>query len=187
MVDLTASRILLLDLQDGLIETARTQSAAELRRGAKALLDVGAALGIAASASIIPVGPNMVPPVIAEVGNTLAAERVHVRIGLGALGSEAIGDAVAPGPDGVLLIGGIATEGAVFATAMEALGRGWPVRLIVEACAGLSTRAEAAAIRQIEAAGGIATSLVSWVATLGLDMRTPEGGAAMGALRGLLG
>jgi hypothetical protein len=186
MVDIAASRILLLDLQDGLIDIAGTQSPAELRRGATALLDLGKVLDIPAAASIIPAGPGFVPPVIAEIANSLPSERVQVRTSFGALGSGATAAASEPGPGGVLLIGGIATEGAVFATVMEALGRGWAVRLILEACAGLSSRTEAAAIRQIEAAGGNAASLVSWVAELGLDMTTREGAAVMGSLRGLL-
>lgn len=185
MVEVGASRILVLDCQEGLIEIARTQSAAEVRRGVRTLVAVGGALGIPAIASTIPAAPGVVPPVIAELATALPPDKIRVRSGFGALGDEIIGAAAAPGPGGDLLLAGIVTEGAVFATAMAAIEKGWSVRLVLEACAGLSARTEAAAIRQVEAAGGSATSLVSWVAGLELDLATPQGGAAMAALRGL--
>lgn len=182
MSSLDGARVLLVDLQEGLVEGARTQTPGELRRGARALADVARALALPLRAAVIPGGPAGAPPLITELAGTEVEPPRHT---FGALADARTARWAADAGPGGLVLAGIAIEGAVFATALDARARGQAVQVVLDASAGLSRRTEEAAIRRLEAAGATTTSLASLVATAGLSLQTPQGFAVLTALRRL--
>jgi nicotinamidase-related amidase len=85
----------------------------------------------------------------------------------------------------VLVIAGFATEAVVLRAALSALERDYRVQVPVDACGGLSARTEDAALRQIEAAGGVTTSVVSLVTAMAPDFAREPGRNAFAALQPL--
>ncbi|MEU6408021.1 isochorismatase family protein [Microbispora sp. NPDC046933] len=66
-----------------------------------------------------------------------------------------------------LVIRGVTTEVVVLRTALDALAHGLDVQVLVDACGGIAARTEDAALRQIEAAGGVVTSVAGFAADMG--------------------
>jgi nicotinamidase-related amidase len=85
----------------------------------------------------------------------------------------------------VLVIAGFAMEAVVLNTALSALESDYQVQVPVDACGGLSARTEDAALRQIEAAGGVTTSVVSLVTAMAPDAAQEPGRNTMAALQAL--
>jgi Isochorismatase family len=67
----------------------------------------------------------------------------------------------------------------------DAIAAGYQVYVPVDACGGMSSRTEDAAFRQIEAAGGVTTSVVTLVTALAPDFSTDLGKKAFGILQSL--
>ncbi|CCD93356.1 putative enzyme with cysteine hydrolase domain [Bradyrhizobium sp. ORS 375] len=177
--------VLFVDLQEGLVNAAQTQSPANVRRGSRALAQFAKALELQAFASSIPAGPDGGPPLLREIRETLPDMVVAMRRTFGAFAS--VRDGREPTvKDPVLILAGVLTEAAVLRTALEALQSEWQVRVVLDACAGLSERTEAAAIRQIEANGGVATSIASLATEFVDDLSLPSGQEVLSILRGLL-
>lgn len=187
MADAGKGCVLFVDLQEGLVETARTLAPAGLRRGARVLADVARALDMPCFASVVPVGPSAPPPLIAELREVLDGAHVGARSSFGAAGHPGLAAARGADATGPLLVAGILTEGAVLRTVLDARRAGWAVQVVLDASAGLSARTEDAAIRRIEAAGATTTSIVSLAATAPLDLGDARGRTVMGLLRSLLG
>jgi Isochorismatase family len=85
----------------------------------------------------------------------------------------------------VLVIAGFATEAVVLHAALSALESDYRVQVPVDACGGLSARTEDAAFRQIEAAGGVMTSVVSLVTAMAPDFAQEPGRNTFAALQAL--
>ena len=86
-----------------------------------------------------------------------------------------------------LFLAGVAMEGAILHTALAARRQGLGVSVALDACSGLSRRTEDAAIRQMEAAGVVTTSVAS-LATGWLGSATPASAiAVLNELRRLAG
>jgi 2-polyprenyl-6-methoxyphenol hydroxylase-like FAD-dependent oxidoreductase len=85
----------------------------------------------------------------------------------------------------VLVIAGVATEAVVFHAALSALESDYRVQVPVDACGGMSARTEDAALRQIEAAGGVTTSVVSLVTAMAPDFAREPGRNTFAALQAL--
>ncbi|MBI1404231.1 MAG: isochorismatase family protein [Porphyrobacter sp.] len=183
---LRSAHILFVDLQEGLVETVRTQPPWELRRSAGVLFEIAQTLDLPSVASTIPAGPASRPPLISELATLMNLDAIHTRRSFSALDHEKTATWAASCASGVLLIAGIVTEGAVLATALDACERGWPVHVVIDVCAGLSRRTEEAAIRQIEEAGGVITSIVALVATGGLDLAGATDGKILAKVQQLL-
>jgi nicotinamidase-related amidase len=181
----TSCAVLFVDLQEGLVEAARTQTAAGVRRGALALTKVAKALSLRCYASGIPLGPQGAPPLLAEIAAEIPGLNMTIRRSFGVETSEA-NDGAPLLTHRTVLLAGVLTEAAVLRTALNLRRSGLNVRVILDACAGLSDRTESAALRQIEAAGASATSVASVAAELIDDLTSPSGNAVLGALRGLL-
>jgi nicotinamidase-related amidase len=82
-----------------------------------------------------------------------------------------------------LIIAGFATEVVVLHAVRDALAAGYRVLAPVDACGGMSSRTEDAAFRQIEAAGGITTSVVTLVTAMVPDVSTDLGLQALEILQ----
>jgi nicotinamidase-related amidase len=68
---------------------------------------------------------------------------------------------------------------------LDACKQGYRVLVPVDACGGLSERTEEAALRQIEAAGAISTSVVSIATKLAPDFTTDVGKQMFGIVQKL--
>ena len=70
-------------------------------------------------------------------------------------------------------------------TALSALESDYRVQVPVDACGGLSARTDEAALRQIEAAGGVTTSVISLVTAMAPDFEREPGRNTFAALQAL--
>ena len=84
-----------------------------------------------------------------------------------------------------LVIAGFATEAVVLHAVKGAIAAGYQVYVPVDACGGMSSRTEDAVFRQIEAAGGVTTSVVTLVTALAPDFSTDLGKKAFEILQSL--
>lgn len=84
-----------------------------------------------------------------------------------------------------LVICGVTTEIVVLRTALDALAHGLSVQVPVDACGGMTPRTEQAALRQIEAAGGVVTSVAGVASDMVRDFTTPVGHQVITALHQL--
>ena len=75
----------------------------------------------------------------------------------------------------VLIVAGFATEVVVLHAVLDALKQGYQVLVPVDVCGGMSEATEAAAFRQMEAAGAITTSVVSLATKIAPDPKTDQG------------
>lgn len=158
--------VLFVDLQEGLLDAGKTQSVSGLRHAARALRTIAAILDLPCRASVIPAGPNMVAPLIAELADEPSAINAiprHTISAISAIDSDCTH----------VVLAGIAMEGAILHTALAARQRGIAVSVAIDAGSGLAKRTEAAAIRQMEAAGVVTTSVAS-LATGWIDSANPE-------------
>ncbi|MFI6597586.1 isochorismatase family protein [Nonomuraea sp. NPDC050536] len=167
MLDSRTVQILLGDLQSGIVEASRTNPPAALRRAVGVLSTVTGVLDIPMTASLAP-GSGVIEEIPAGVP-------VLVRTGPGAWDDEATRKTVTANDRPVIALAGVTSEIVVLRTAIDALAAGYAVHVLVDACGGLSDRTEAAAFRQIEAAGGIVTSVAGFAADMVRDFTTPQG------------
>ncbi|MGW0581369.1 isochorismatase family protein [Streptomyces sp. NPDC002920] len=111
---------------------------------------------------------------------------VFVRGGPSALDDVATRQAITVQRRAVLALCGVSSEIVVLHTALDAIAAGFEVVVLLDACGGLSARTEQAAFRQIEAAGGLISSVASFTTDLVRDFTTPTGGEVITNLQGLL-
>ena len=178
--------VLFVDLQEGIVEASRTQSSLDVRRGVKALAKITHALGLPHFASVVPMGPESVPPLLAEIVHELPLIKPHLRKTFSAMMDDTLTGFLAETGARRIAIAGVLTEVAVLRTALDAQRLGFEVELIIDACAGMSTRTEQAALAQVSGAGGIVTSVASFASALCPDLSSPAASSVLAALRGLL-
>ena len=170
--------VLFVDLQEGLIEASRTHAARAMRRSAAATIRIAGALGWRCLASSIPLG-GAPPPLIEELAQAGTLLHRLERRTISALPANlAASDH--------LLLCGIATEAAILHTALAARRRGLTVEVLLDVCGGLSRRTEDAALRQLEAAGAVATSLASVATRLVGELTGPIAATVLAALQALV-
>ena len=179
MTATSESLVLFVDLQEGLIETSRTQAARDIRRSAGVLLTVASALEIPCAASVIPFGAGPAAPLIREL---VQAERVFEPLERHSVSAM---DAVRPPRDRLILCG-MVMEAAVLHTALAARALGLEVEVPLDVCGGLSQRTEEAAIRQMERAGVNTTSVASFATGCIEGAARPTRARVMQALQQLL-
>lgn len=179
--------VVFVDLQEGLITAARTQPEKELRSAVAAFGKIANALSWPCLASTIPAGPGLRPPLVSELASTLPAIDVHERAGFDAFAHEPTRQWLQAGSASRIAIAGVATEVAVLCAALSARAAGHEVHVIIDACSGLSRRTEDAAIRQMEAAGIITSSVASFASMHVKSIQSTEGFAVLGALQSLMG
>src|ERR1700756_1221762 len=76
-------------------------------------------------------------------------------------------------------------EAVVLHAVCDAIAAGYRAYVPVDACGGMSSRTEEAAFRQIAAAGGIKTAVVTLVTALAPDASTDLGGKAFGLIQSI--
>ncbi|MGW4472604.1 isochorismatase family protein [Nonomuraea sp. NPDC004354] len=179
MLDHRQVQIVFADLQDSIVDASATNSPAAIRRAAGVVGGVAPALGIPFTVSVAPRPGG--PGVIAEVPEAPP----FARTGPSCWDDPAWRTAIEARGRRTLVVCGVTTEIVVLHTALDALAGGYDVRVLIDASGGLAGRTEDAALRQIEAAGGVVTSVAGFVSDMVRDFTTPTGRQAIAALHGL--
>lgn len=178
MLDPSRVQVLVAELQEGIIDLSRTNEPTAIRRSARVLTQVAHLLDIPVTATAAPI-PGGGPTLIDELTGCAGP---FVRGGPSGWDDPALRQAILDQHRPVLALGGVTSEIVVLHTALGALSAGLEVHVLVDLCGGLTARTEQAAFRQIEAAGGTLTSVVSLTTDMVRDFTDPVGGEVIAAL-----
>ena len=184
---LTSSDLVILfaDLQDGIVGHSATTDEPSLRRSAGALAAFAQALSIPCVASVVPFGTDDPQPIV-EIAAALPRLPVIARAGPSVFAHAPTRDAIAATGRKTLVVAGVASEVVVLHAALAARAAGLDVHVLLDASGGFSPRTEAAALREMERAGAVSSSVASFTTRLAEDFSTAEGQAAMAALMSLM-
>ncbi|GJD52140.1 hypothetical protein OPKNFCMD_4902 [Methylobacterium crusticola] len=188
MPNLAPSDVVLLfaDLQDSIVGHSATNGEAAIRKAAGALAVLARDLAIPAVASVVPFGTDDPRP-LAEITAALPDVPVLARGGPSVFAHALTRDAILGTGRRTLVLAGVASEVVVLHASLRAREAGLAVHVLLDASGGFSPRTEAAALREIEAAGGVTSSVASFATRLADAFDGPEGRAAMAALVSLMG
>ena len=142
-----------------------------LARSAAVLAQVARLLHLPMHLSVVPEGGQR-PELIPELARETEGVTQHPRLSNSPFLDEATRAAIAATGRQRLIIAGFTTEVVVMHAVCDAIAAGYRAYVPVDACGGMSSRTEEAALRQIEAAGGITTSVVTLVTALVPDVST---------------
>ena len=184
MLDPATVQILFADLQSPIVARSKTNPPQSLSRAASVLARCARLLGLPVHHSVVPEGgkaPEVLPDLAKETEGAPQFARMTADPFLDPQTREAIDAVKRP----VLVIAGFATEVVVLHAALSALKSDYRVQVLVDACGGLSARTEDAAFRQIEAAGGVTTSVVTLVTAMVPDISTDLGREVIESLQTL--
>ena len=184
MLDPNTVQVLFADLQPQLVARSKTNTPDALARSAAVLAQVARLLHLPMHLSVVPEGgqrPELIPELARETDGVAQYPRVSASPFL----DEATRAAIAATGRLHLVTAGFATEAAVLHGVRDVIAAGYQVSVPVDACGGMSSRTEDAAFRQIEAAGGITTSVVTLVTAMVPDVSTDLGRQAIEILQSL--
>jgi nicotinamidase-related amidase len=184
MIDPATVQILFADLQPPIVARSKTNPPQNLSCAASVLARCARLLSLPVYHSVVPEGgkaPQVLPELAKEAEGAPLFTRMTADPFLDPQTREAIDAVNRP----VLVIAGVATEAVVLHAALSALESDYRVQVPVDACGGLSERTEDAALRQIEAAGGVTTCVVSLVTAMAPDFAQEPGRNTFAALQAL--
>lgn len=172
--------ILLIDFQEGILELSRTVEAARIRAAAVRLIKLARLFDIPVVVTTALLDrPTTVTPEIAEALGTLD-HHVSGRSTANAFTHSPTANEIAGLGRKTLLLGGVLTEVMIQHTGLSAAGRGYDVQVVIDACGGLSSRTEDAALRRLAQAGVTITSTASIAAQLMGDLtQSPKAAEAL--------
>ncbi len=168
------AQVLIIDLQVQIVARSKTTPPDALGASAGVLLQLAKLFRLPIVISVVP-EQEKPPELIAELRGEDAFAPQKLRAGASAFLDPATNDALAGTGRRTLIVAGFATEVAVLHAAIDARTRGYDALVPVDACGGMSVATEAAALRQIEAAGAVTTSVVSIATKLAPDLTTEKG------------
>jgi nicotinamidase-related amidase len=178
-------QILFADLQKQMVAHSKTTAPDALSRSAAALAQLAKLFQLPVILSVVPEakpGPELLPELAEQTSN----DPQFLRVVASPFQDGATREALAASGRKTLIIAGFATEAVVLHAVMGAINEGYHVYVPVDACGGISERTEAAALRQIEAIGGVTTSTVTLATALAPDFSTEMGKAMFTILQPLL-
>jgi hypothetical protein len=184
MLDPETVQVLFADLQPQMVARSKTNTPDALARSAAVLAQVARLLHLPMHLSVVPEGgqrPELIPALARETEGVTQ----HPRLSNSPFLDEATRAAIAATGRQRLVIAGFTTEVVVLHAVCDAIAAGYRAYVPVDACGGMSSRTEEAAFRQIEAAGGITTSVVTLVTALAPDASTDLGGKAFGLIQSI--
>ena len=161
--------VLFIDLQDGLLELSRTVDVAHLRTAAGRLAKLARIFEIPVVVSTVPLEHVRVESEITEALGHLD-HHVPGRTLANAFEHTPTADKFAELGRKTLLVAGVLTEVSVQYSALSGVDRGYNVQVVIDACGGLSTRTEEAALRQLAQAGVATTSCAYLAGQLASDI-----------------
>ena len=167
-------QILFVDLQPELIRDSRTVKAPALSANAAGLARVAKLTHVPVSFSIVPVGgkPGHHLPELAQYAT---ANNTVQRVMAGTFMAPRLVSLLASHPRKTLIVAGYATEVAVLQTVLDALKAGYRVFFVTDVTGSRSSRTEEAAMKQMEMAGAIPTSVLAVAAQLAPDFSRKPG------------
>jgi hypothetical protein len=184
MLDPNTVQVLFADLQPEMVARSKTNTPDSLARSVAVLAQVARLLHLPMHLSVVPEGGHR-PEVIPELARETRGVAQHPRLSASPFLDEATRAAIAATGRQHLIVAGFTTEVVVLHSVCDAIAAGYWVYVPVDACGGMSSRTEEAAFRQIEAAGGVTTSVVTLVTALAPDASADLGGKAFGILQSL--
>ncbi len=176
--------VLFADLETGIIENAGTNDLGHLRRSVSALAKLASIFEMPV---VVTASPGEGLKLMAELTTELGETTQYLRGTADAFDDPATRDAILKIGRKSLLIAGVATEIIVQHSALSAVKRGFQVQVVVDACAGISSRTEDAAFQRMTQAGVVMTSMVSIVGQLAGNFTDPHSGDATQVLYSLFG
>jgi nicotinamidase-related amidase len=179
--------LLLADLQGGIADLPLTTPEPQLKRGVGALVRLAAIFEIPTIITVVPGADGSVSALMSEVEAARGAAPLYVRTTPNAFNDAEIRAAIEASGRRILLVSGVATEVAVALPALTGAAEGYEVHVVVDACAGVGARTEAAVLGRMTAAGVRTTSVPTLIGELAGDFTEPKGGAAIGVLFELAG
>jgi hypothetical protein len=180
VLDPATVQVLFADLQPQIVARSKTNPPDALARSAGVLAQVARLLHLPVHLSVVPEGGQT--PELARETKGVAQ---HSRMSASPFLDETTRAAIAASGRQHLIVAGFATEVVVLQAACDAIAAGYQVHVPVDACGGMSSRTEDAAFRQIEANGGVTTSVVTLVTARTPDFSTDPGRQAFGILQSL--
>jgi len=184
MLDAAAVQVLFADLQPTIVARSKTNPPAALAAAAGVLAEVAGLIGLPIHFSVVP-DDGKPPVLIPELAPHGAGVALLPRMSASPFMDETTRAALAATGRKTLVVSGFATEVVVLHAVRAAVATGYHVLVPVDGCGGMSARTEDAAFRQIEAAGGVTTAVVSLVTSLAPEFSTPPGQQAFAALQSL--
>jgi nicotinamidase-related amidase len=184
MLDPETVQVLFVDLQPQMVARSKTNTPEALARSAAVLAQVARLLHLPMHLSVVPEGGQQ-PELIPELARETEGVAQHPRLSNSPFLDEATRAAIAATGRQHLVIAGFTTEVVVLHAVCDAIAAGYRAYVPVDSCGGMSSRTEEAAFRQIEAAGGITTSVVTLVTALAPDASTDLGGKAFGLIQSI--
>jgi nicotinamidase-related amidase len=173
-IDAADVQILFAHLQRSLVSTSRTEDPQQIERSAAVLMEGSAMFGIPATFALVQDGQGTPQPVDALVPFA-SRENSFIRHAASPFLIEGLHARITRHGRGTLVVSGFSTDGAVLHSALDALDLGFRVLVPVDAVGCHSPRAEHAALRQIERAGGEQTSASAILSMLAPDFSEAPG------------
>ena len=184
MLDPKSVQVLFADLQPQMVARSKTNPPEALARSVAVLAQVARLLHLPMHLSVVPEGgqpPELIPELARETEGV-----AQLRASRPARSSMKRRAPRSPQPAGSIW-SSPASRPRWWCCTLSATR--WPLvtgsYVPVDACGGMSSRTEDAAFRQIEAAGGITTSVVTLVTAMVPDVSTDLGGKAFEILQSL--
>ncbi|MFT3721673.1 isochorismatase family protein [Pseudorhodoferax sp.] len=163
------------DVQTGIVNLPLTVEPARLLRSVQGLARLAELFDLPTLALTIPKRGGGEPEVVPQITQVRSRYQHLQRTTPDSFENTAIRDALSATGRRTLIVCGIATEIVVHWLTLSGIANGYRVYVVVDACAGLGERSEAAAFRRFEAAGAVMSSVVSLAGELAGDMTQPRG------------
>lgn len=174
MLDARQAQVLFVDLQPELIRRSQTVKPAALAANAAVLARVARLTQVPVTFSIVPVqgepGRNL-----PDLADYASAHNTFQRVMAGTFMEPRLVAALDAHQRKTLVIAGYASEVAVLQTVLGARSAGYRVYVVVDASGSQSARTEDAALKQMEMAGAIPTSVLAVAAQLAPDFSRRPG------------
>ena len=174
LTDHTNCQVLMVDLQPAIVARSKTTAPAALASSAGVLAQMAKLFQVPVVLSVVPEGeqaPQLIPELATELGDLPLYLRANAQVLL----DPATRAALASNRRRVVVLVGFALEAVVVLTARALVEAGYAVVVAVDGCGGMSARTEEAALKDIEAAGGVLTSVVSLAVGWAPDFTTAQG------------
>ncbi len=174
MLDHNQVQVLFADLQTQIVQRSKTTPPEALSQSAAVLARLAKLFSLPMHFSVVPEG-EQAPQVIEELATETAGVPQFLRVSASPFMDDKTRTDLSSTGRRTLIIAGFATEVVVLHAVQEAIAAGYQVYVPVDACGGMSARTEEAAFREIEAAGGVTTSVVTLATAMAPDFTTELG------------
>lgn len=171
-------QILFVDLQQALTQGSQSIAPEALAVNAGVLAKIGSLLKVPMTFSVVPVAgqPGVLIPELAPYAHS---KNTFHRILAGSFTDQDMVAALAANRRKTLIIAGFATEVAVLQSALSAMAAGYTAQIPVDVIGSAYSRTESAALRQMEQAGAIPTSVLSIAAFLAPNFSEEPGASVL--------